>query len=103
MGHLEAKRSSASGLEMAAVFFVLRTDPFQQVVVWNQRRAVAEGDWLGVKRWVVDGDLRVHVAEVAATHTLGHPHGLASGVARKVQRSPRVEPRRLDHQRIAFP
>ena len=88
---------------MDAVSFVPGADGFQQVVAGNQRRGVAEGDRLGVERWVIDDHLRVQVAEVTAAHALSHTHGLASGVARKVQRSPRIKPRRLDDQRVAFP
>src|SRR5258708_37684006 len=89
--------------QVSAVLFILGTDVFQKVAVWDQSYGGLDGEGSRVVFRVIVSDLQIHVAEIAAAIALRDVQGFAPWVAEYVQPALVVETARFDHKRFALP
>src|SRR2546426_1422798 len=89
--------------QVSAVLLVLVADVFKEVAVWYQPQSSLDGEGPRVVLRIIEGDLQIHVAEIAAAIALGDVHGFAARVAECVEPCPVVEAARVDYKRIALP
>jgi hypothetical protein len=89
--------------QMRKVFVVFVADVFQQLGVRHQTEPIGSTPGPRVRFGVVDDDLKIRMAEVAAAEALAHMQCIAVGVASGVEPGSVVETCRIDDERIAIP
>src|SRR2546421_5475312 len=87
---------------MLAVFFVL-TDAFDQLHVGIQLEGKIYAPRFRVRLGIIERDLDIKMAEVAAMKTFGHAKGIGMGMAVIIEPAPVVEAGGFGNQRVAFP
>src|SRR2546429_5880632 len=87
----------------AVLVGVLIADHLQNVAVRFQKFGDLYRDWLDEYFRVVNGELQVHMAEIAAMNGVLDMQGFAAGISTQRARVIVIEPCRVYHQRIAFP
>jgi hypothetical protein len=88
---------------MRKVFFVI-ADVLNQLLVRKKLKACyGDRPGLSVCFGIVDGDLQVHVPEVAAPEALGHVQRFGLGVPVVVQPADIIEAGSVDYKRVAVP
>src|ERR1043166_5217885 len=88
---------------MSQVLFVLLTEGFDQIGIGKQAMCHFESHWPGERLRIVDRDLNVHVAEVAAVKAFRDLHRFTVEMAHGIESASIIETRRLDHEPVAFP
>src|SRR5438046_5239008 len=89
--------------QVRTVPLVLVADVFKHVAVWHQPQWKFEGEGPRVVLRIIERDLQIHVAEVAAAIAFGDVHGFAARVAEGVEPRPVVQAGRVDDKRLALP
>ncbi len=86
-----------------AVLLVFVAEIFEDVSVGLKLVRHLDGEGLRVHLRIVDRNLDVHVAEIAAAIAFHDPHGFAVRVAERVEPCLVVESDRVDDQRVLVP
>src|SRR5262245_45395247 len=101
MMKVETERASLA--QVGAVLLVLIADVFKNVAVRYQLQFSADAERSSVILRVIEGDLQIHVTEIAAAITLCNVHGFAARVSESVEPSPVIEADCVDYKSIALP
>jgi hypothetical protein len=88
---------------VSQILFIFGAEGLDQVGVGEQELGEFDGDRLSEGFGIVEDELEIQMAEVAAVKTLGDPQGVTVLMAPCVQPAAVVQSDGLDHQRIAFP
>src|SRR2546427_2912663 len=94
---LEIVDGRASLPQVSAVLLVLGADVFKEVAVRYQPQSSLDGEGPRVVLRIIESDLQIHMAEIAAAIALGDAHGFAARVAESVEPGPVVEADRVDY------
>ena len=87
----------------SVLFGVLIADHLQNVAVRFQKFGDLYRDWLDEYLRVVNGELQVHMAEIAASEPLHDMQGLAMRMAERIELASIVEPDGVHDQRLVLP
>src|SRR5258708_32436042 len=89
--------------QVSPIFFVLCADVFDQIAVRDQPDRCLQPERPSVVFRIVEGELQVHMSEVAAVKPLSYMHVLAERGAQSVAPTSNIKPAPFEHPPIALP